>query len=84
MGRRHLATALGIGHGETRAVFTDTDVGAMALFHGAEELLGTDAVEQLLRVTGAAIARIGDTAISLFVSGPGEAAIVNDESASSS
>jgi hypothetical protein len=43
------------------------DVESMAMLHSAQELLGRDATLQLVRVMGAATARIADAMVSAFI-----------------
>ncbi len=48
-------------------VFNEVDVAVTTAFKGGVELLGEEAVLRLLTVAGSAIARIGDAAISTFL-----------------
>ncbi len=45
----------------------EVDVESMTMLHGAEKLLGRDATLQLVRVMGAATARIADAMVSAFI-----------------
>jgi adenylate cyclase len=50
-----------------RRALNEVDVESMAMLHGADELLGRDTTLQLVRVMGAAMARIADAMVSAFI-----------------
>ena len=62
------------------AIFTVEDVEGVQLFSAAEELLGSEAVLQMIRVAGASMVRVGDAAISLFLTNRAAPAMREDES----
>jgi adenylate cyclase len=61
-------------------IFNEQDVEAVQMFAAAEELLGTEAVLQMIRVAGASMVRIGDAAISLFLTNMAAPAMREDQS----
>ena len=61
-------------------IFSNQDVEGMQLFAAAEELLGSEAVLQMIRVAGASMVRVGDAAISLFLTNRAAPAMREDES----
>jgi adenylate cyclase len=50
-----------------QCALNEVDVESMAMLHGADELLGRDTTLQLVRVMGAATARIADAMVSAFI-----------------
>ena len=76
-----IARASGLRDDEIDApLFDDSDVEALRMLVAAEELMGLEAVLQLLRVASAAVARIGDATISTFFTSAGATALRDDES----
>ena len=73
------ATGFAGARGELR-VWNDDDIEALARFAAARDLLGADAMLQLVRAGAAAVARVGDTAISVFMTSAGAAAMAEDSS----
>jgi class 3 adenylate cyclase len=53
--------------GEDDRVFSEQFAGLAAAMAGAEEMFGADAVLQLIRVMGAAMARLADAVVSMFL-----------------
>ena len=73
--------ASGVVEGElAEPIFSERDVETVQMFSAAEELLGTEAVLQMIRVAGASMVRIGDAAISLFLTNMAAPAMREDES----
>lgn len=66
------------GHDE--AVFSELDVSSMSVAGAAFDLVGEDSLLQMLRVSTAAMARVGDTVMSAFLTGAGASATRDDES----
>lgn len=60
--------------------FNEDDVTLIALLGQALDLLGPDAILKVLRVSGSAVARIGDAAMSVFLTDAAAPAIRDDES----
>jgi len=68
------------GISEHRRVWNEFDVGAMTNLAASVELLGEEAAMQVLRVSTAAIGRIGDSLISTFITTAGAPAMAEDDS----
>ncbi|MFA9566292.1 MAG: adenylate cyclase regulatory domain-containing protein [Acidimicrobiales bacterium] len=69
-----------MGNDLDEPIFSDQDVETVKVFSAAEELLGTEAVLQMIRVAGASMVRIGDAAISAFLTNMAAPAMREDES----
>lgn len=74
------ASGLAGAWGPDEPILGEYAVDAMSNLAPAFDLLGEDAVLQLIRVTAAAVARIGDAAISIFFTSAGAPALRDDES----
>jgi len=61
-------------------VFTDADVELMRLVEAARALFGDETTLQLIRVTGAALARVADAVISAFIVDQASRSMANDPS----
>lgn len=61
-------------------LFSEFDVAAMSIIGPAFELVGEESVLQMLRVSAAAMARVGDALMSAFLTGAGAPATRDDES----
>jgi adenylate cyclase len=67
-------------NGRDEAVFSELDVASMSIAGPAFELLGEDSLLQMLRVSAAAMARVGDAVMSAFLTGAAAPATRDDES----
>ena len=76
---KRFAIATGVGAALDARVWNDEDVRSMAKFAEWDELFGEDAVMQLLRVTASAVARVGDAAMSIFLTSVAAPAIARDD-----
>ena len=74
------ASGLAGAWGSDEQILGEYAVGAMSNLAPAFDLLGEDAVLQLIRVSAAALTRIGDAAISIFFTSAGAPALRDDES----
>ena len=70
----------GAGAGPDDRIFDERDVVMMSTIGLAFDLLGEDAVLQLIRVATAAVVRLGDASMSTFLTSVGAAASRDDES----
>lgn len=68
------------GAGPDDRIFNERDVAMMSAIGLAFDLLGEDAVLQLIRVAAAAVVRLGDATMSTFLTSVGAAASRDDES----
>jgi adenylate cyclase len=68
------------GSGRDEAVFSELDIASMSLLGPAFELVGEDSLLQMLRVSAAAMARVGDAIMSAFLTGAAAPATRDDES----
>ncbi len=76
-----IARATGfIGPNRDRPVWDDEDVAIMASLAAGWDFLGEDAMMQVLRVSTAAVARLGDAVMSTFFTSAGAQAMAEDES----
>lgn len=66
--------------GPDEAVFSELDVASMSIVGPAFELVGEDSLLQMLRVSAAAMARVGDAVMSAFLTGAAAPATRDDES----
>ena len=69
-----------LNHQLDHPLFTASDVEAVRMFSAAEDLLGADAALQMIRVAAASMVRIGDAAISAFLTNMAAPAMREDES----
>lgn len=69
-----------VGADLDQPIFNTDDIDALQLFSAAEELLGAEAVLQMIRVAGAAMVRVGDAALSVFLTSTAAPAMREDES----
>lgn len=74
------ATGRLAGRAFDERLFSELDVAAMSIVGPAFELVGEESMLQMLRVSTAAMARVGDALMSAFLTGVGAAATRNDES----
>ncbi len=68
-----------VGADLAEPIFNAEDVEALQLLMAAEELLGAEAVLQMIRVAGAAMVRVGDAALSVFLTSTAAPAMREDE-----
>jgi adenylate cyclase len=74
------ATGRFSGSGRDEAVFSELDVGSISIVGAAFDLVGEDSLLQMLRVSAAAMARVGDAIMSAFLTGVAAPATRDDES----